>query len=138
MAVIGLTIDKIEAERKGAAPRVEVKLTPSIADVEKSKLEGVAEKPRDVLIVKFSFDVSFNPDVGKLKIDGNLVYMGDADKAYKEWQKNKKLPENINTEVMNFIFRSVTPKAFFIANELQLPPILPVPRIARAEKKQEG
>ena len=136
MAVIGLTIDKIEAERRGAAPRVEVRLTPSVTDVEKSKLEGVSEKPKDVLIVKFSFDVSFKPDVGKMKMEGSLIYMGDVDKAYKEWQKNKKLPENINTEILNFIFRNVTPKAFFIANELQLPPILPVPRIRRRQRRE--
>ncbi len=137
MSVIGLTIDKIDAERKGSAPSVKIKITPSITNVEKSKLEGLVEKARDVLTVRFSFEAEYDPDVGHIKTEGTLIYLGDADKLYKEWQKNKKLPENINAEILNFVLRQVTPKVFFIANELQLPPVLPVPRIQPKPSSQE-
>ena len=134
-----MSITKIEAERKGVAPKVQVSLQPSVIDVETSKLEGLGKKPQDVLNIKFSFETKFNPEVGKLKIEGSVLYLDEnIKKVFKEWQKNKKLPDDVHAQVMNAVFRNIIPKALFISNELQLPPILPMPRVLvkRAEKKK--
>ncbi len=141
MVVLSTTITRIEAERKGVAPRVKVNLTPTIKEVEKSKLEGLGKKPQDILNIKFLFETKFNPEVGILRMEGNLLYMDEnVDSIYKEWQKNKKLPEDVNAEIINSIFRSMVPKALFLSTELQLPPIVPIPRVipkAHQEQKKE-
>ena len=137
MPILSVSISKLEAERTGTAPRVEVKLQPEIVSVETSKLEGIAKKPQDVLNVGFSFNVKFNPEVGRLRLEGNVLYLDSSvNKIYSEWQKSKKLPDGVHTEVMNAVFRNVIPKAMFVSNELQLPPILPIPRVVRRQQKK--
>jgi hypothetical protein len=58
------------------------------------------------------------------------MYLADKNKAIvDEWEKNKRLPETVSLEVLNYLFRHCLLKASNLADDLQLPPPMPMPRI---------
>ncbi|MEM0333057.1 MAG: hypothetical protein QXX30_01160 [Candidatus Aenigmatarchaeota archaeon] len=54
----------------------------------------------------------------------------------KEWEKNKKLPEEIDIEVKNFLLKKCLSFALTISEEIRMPTPIPFPVIVK--KKEEN
>lgn len=132
MPIVGLDFTKIHGERKGMSGTVNVNTTSKIIDVKKSKLKGFG-KDVDVLNIEFEFESILEPNVGEVRISGALIYKTDkeedTEKILKTWKKDKKLPMEMNAEIVNHLFRKASVKALLITDSLQLPPIIGVPEI---------
>lgn len=131
MSIIGLSFDTVEAKRdKEQKVRAEVKVNsvPRINDVKEVSISTIGNKK--VLSLNFEFATNYDPKVGEIKIGGNLLYMTeDNKKLLKQWQKEKKLPEKPSLEILNYLFRRCLLKVSNIAEDLQLPPPIPMPTI---------
>ena len=129
MAVIGLNLNSIEAKKKSAVPMQDVKVnsTPMITGVKEMKIPNFSKK---VLSVDFEFLTTYEPSFASIAIEGSLLYIAENNKEIlSEFSKNKKLPEKQSMEVLNYLFRHCLLKASLLAEDLQLPPPMPMPKI---------
>lgn len=135
MAIIGYSIESIVAERKASVSRqLNINSTPKIRFVKKREVNVGGKK--EVLDVGFEFVTEYKPDVGTIKIIGEVFYTGKNDKnVLKEWEKNKKLPVEVDVEVKNFLFRKCLTIGINLSEQLQLPPPLMFPIVV--PKKEE-
>ena len=53
----------------------------------------------------------------------------------KSWKKDKKLPDEVNLQVINSVLRKCTIKALDLSEELQLPPPIALPFAARKQEE---
>ncbi|NIP40587.1 MAG: hypothetical protein GTN39_03635 [Candidatus Aenigmarchaeota archaeon] len=131
MAIVGLSFNSVEAKRdKEQRIRAEIKVNsvPRINDMREVTISSLGNKK--VLSMAFEFVTNYDPRVGEIKIGGDLLYMTeDNKKLLKQWEKEKKLPEKPSLEILNYLFRRCLLKVSNIAEDLQLPPPLPMPTI---------
>ncbi len=134
MPIIGLSYKKIEARKEGGTVRQEVKVnsTPIISSVKEVTVSNLTKK---ALSIGFEFITKYDPGFATIIIEGSLMYMADSNKPIlDEFEKNKKLPEKTSLEVLNYLFRHCLLKASLLADDLQLPPPMPMPKITPKKK----
>ncbi len=146
MPIVGMRIVSIEG-RKGAssnAPNININSVPKVTDVKEIDLTDFKKK---ALAMKFDFTTTYEPVVpgsakkqkeplmGSIVMAGELIYLPEnTQKVVKQWKKNKQLPENMRVEVLNHLFRTCLLRIATIAEELQLPLPLALPKIEPKKK----
>ena len=131
MPILGISYNKINAEKKSKPLTTNIRTTPKIVDVKKTK---IAETKQDVLNISFSLQTDYG-EYGSINIEGNIIYMGDnIEQAEKEWQENKKLPVDIDIEIKNYIIRKVVVQSLYISDLLNMPPVIELPRIVKKKE----
>jgi len=142
MTVIGLNYSKITAERTGNPANTEINTVPRITDVKDSKIEGFGAG-MDVVSMQFVFESTYKPKVGMISIEGVLLYKPkdakEKEEIMKAWKKDKKLPALVHIEAVNHLFRKVSLQALHLAELMQLPPVVNLPRLKMepvSEKKK--
>ena len=138
MPIIGLNYTKIDAARSGDTnQKLNINTTPQILDFKKATLEGLGNNI-PVARINFEYRTAVKPDIAHLVIDGIIIYENkDIDKIEKHWEKEKKLPMDIQIELINYIFKTVSIKALMISEMLQMPPIINLPSIKGVEEVKE-
>jgi len=135
MPIIGMKFDSMEAKRERMVDKGEIKVnsTPRITSAKLISLPSINKK---ALALNFDFVTTYSPEIGEVKISGELLYMSEENpKILKQWASKKTLPENVNIEVLNHLFRQCLLKVANIADDLQLPPPLAIPRVAPKQKE---
>jgi len=130
MPVIGFSFKSVEAKREKDSVTEEIKVnsTPTIREVKEIPLPSLGAKK--ALSFEFEFITKYDPAVAEIKMGGNIMFMSDKNAAIlKQWKKEKKIPENISIEILNHLFRRCLVKVANIADDLQLPPPVPMPRV---------
>ena len=137
MPVIGCAIKSIVAERKKAVTaRMDINSTPKVVSVEEKEIELVGKGSS--LIVGFEFESSYKPDVGAIKFVGELVYATpDGKTIVKSWKKDAKLPESVDMEVKNFLFKKCLTLGINLSQELELPPPLVFPVLLPRKEEEK-
>ena len=133
--IVGFSIKTISAERKELPRgRIDINSTPKIISVDTSKMDFVSkQKP---LNVEFDFTTKYEPDVGEIRILGNVFYVGkDMEKTLKAWKKEKTLSKEVDIEVKNFLFRKCLSIGMNLSENMQLPPPLIFPRVVPKQKE---
>jgi len=99
-------------------------------------------KVEDKLAVEFAFSCNYEPDVGSIKIEGDLLLQDtpeNIDKAVKEWSKEgKNLPTDTAEKVHNAILASCIIEAVILSREVHIPPPVPTPTITLAKNELKG
>jgi hypothetical protein len=141
MGILGFNFSKFDCERK--APKkggqIQVHFGIAVKDVKKVPLKVGASSNTDVLKVDFAFDVSYSEGLGKISIAGDVVFSDTKEiieETLKSWQADKKLNKVVNEEVLSFVYNKAIVKAFEIADDLNLPSPMPLPKLSFGEKKQ--
>ena len=138
MPIIGMKFDSMQAKRENTPQKGEIKVnsTPRITSAKILTLPSISKK---VLALNFDFVTTYSPDIGEVKISGEILYVHeDNPKILKQWQSKKSLPEATNIEILNHLFRQCLLKVANIADDLQLPPPLAIPRVAPKQQKEAG
>lgn len=130
--IINFALDKIHIERKNVqATKIEAKNNLKITAIQEQSLEPLSKEK--VLKFSFSYTVSYEPQIALLEITGNVLYKND-EKKLKEilsfWNNEKKINPNISSVIVNHILTKCNIKSLRLAEELNLPPHIPFPRIA--------
>jgi len=76
----------------------------------------------------FRFTISY-VGVGMIKIEGRLVWEGEAKSISSQWSQTNALPNEVFNPVLQAIFGNCMPAAVVSARDLGLPPPLPPPQI---------
>jgi hypothetical protein len=127
MAVVRLQFTKMSVERKNIpSGNININNNITIIDVKEEKV-GVGEQP---LKVSFSFTSKFDPDFGSIDFEGFMIYMPEnAKEILKSWKKDKSLPKEIRTELMNGALSKCNIEAILLAREVGLPSPIPLPTL---------
>lgn len=130
MPIVGFNYSKVEVEKKDKITneKVNIKSDVGIKDIKEEKLPTGKTKA-DGLRFDFEYNVSYNPGLGSILLKGFIYYMDDA-KIIKDilagWKKDKSVPNNVTLEIINAVLFKSTVKALALAQEVNLPPHIPI------------
>lgn len=130
MPIVGFQFDKVSAQRTGTIKgKVDIAHNVNIKDVKPEQIN--LEKKQDVLKFTFEFKVDYKPDLGNILLEGHLLYL-DTPEKIKEiqnaWKKNKRLPDQITTHVINMVLTKSNIKSLILSQDVNLPPQIQLPK----------
>ncbi len=137
MTVFGYNLSSISAERKEVKKieKLDVNSAPKIVSVEERTIDvGIKQ---DTLAIGFEFSTMYSPNIGHIKLKGEVLYVSkDNKKVLKDWKKDKRLPQDVDIEVKNFLFKRCLLLGIDLSDSLQLPLPIVFPTIVPEEGKQ--
>ena len=129
MSIVGFNFEKIMVEKKNkVSSNLKIKSNLSIVDIEKENLNLTSAG--DVLKFNFEYGVDYEPEIGKIVLNGNLLYMEDPEnikKILEDWKKDKKLPKPLMAQIFNTILAKSNINALSLTQEVNLPPHIKLP-----------
>jgi hypothetical protein len=132
MTIVGLQINKINVEKLAPAKgKVSVNNNVAVKDVEKTDLTFGASK-QDALKFTFEFKASYEPKIATMVFEGTVTHFDKPEQIetlYKGWKKDKKVPPEVMTPILNSILTRCNVEALLLAREVSLPPPIPLPRV---------
>jgi hypothetical protein len=85
--------------------------------------------------VDFRIAISYG-SLGVLKIEGRLIFEGDAPTLAREWRDKHSMPTEMANEIHTAILHSCIPETVILARDLGLPPPIPLPKVNIQEQKK--
>lgn len=136
MSIIATNFQSIVAKREPKMGKVSIKNNLSIKDVLKMNM-NLGTVKQEGLRFMFRYESNYEPGVGKIEIEGDVLYMETSDRCkelLEQW-KAKKLDQKVMAEVMTTALRKSSVKALNLSQDLNLPPAIKLPK-AVANTKQ--
>ena len=78
--------------------------------------------------IDFRFTANYQ-GMGLIKIEGRLLYEGDAAALAKQWGSESKMPDQVASEIHTAVMGTCIPEAVMLARDLRLPPPIPMPQV---------
>ena len=130
--IVGFGFTKLSAEKKEAAKgKIDINNNVTIKNVEESDL-ALGKDKQNVLRFIFEFTSKYEPNVGTILFEGELLYLEEPKKA-KEilsgWKKDKKIPKEMMAGLLNTILTKCNVQALILSQEINLPPPIPMPKV---------
>jgi len=95
---------------------------------------GVSAVSDKEVQLDFRFTVNY-VGVGLIKIEGKVVWEGEAKQIASNWSKTNALPNEVFGPVLQAIFTNSLPAAVVTARDLALPPPIPPPQVQAKVQK---
>ena len=131
MTVIGFSFTKMLIEKKNPVKgKVSINNNVGIKGLEETKLS--INTTRRALKLNFEFTSTYDPNIGKIFLEGEVIYLIDKDKAaeaVKNWKKNKKIEKDMMTNVLNNVLAKCNIQALILSKDMNLPPPIPLPKV---------
>ena len=102
-----------------------------------SSVTRVAQIAEDQAEVEFRYTVNYI-GVGFIKIEGRLLFKGDAPSLVADWTSKRNMPDNVAQELHNAIMGTCIPESVIIARDLNLMVPIPLPKIDLKKAKEAG
>jgi hypothetical protein len=67
--------------------------------------------------------------IGLIKIEGTIIYEGDAPALAQQWGSSSNMPNEVASEIHTAIMRVCVPEAMLISRDIKLPPPFPLPQV---------
>jgi len=128
--IVGFNIDSIEAEKgNGTNENIQVNYAPKIKEVTEQTVNAIDEP---VAKIDFEFSVNYmtgDTQAAQIQMNGHILWKNQLDEIMEEWEENQKLPENVNTPLMNEMYKKLLSEAVGVADTLNLLPPIPTPTV---------
>lgn len=120
MAIKGFDINTIEAKRftKQGEKIKNLRIDHN------STVTMITNIEKDMASLDFRFTTNY-VSVGLIKMEGRLLWQGDADKIVEEWAKSNNMPQEMASQIHSAIISHCMPAAVVLARDIGLPPPLP-------------
>lgn len=133
MTVIGFNFRKITAEKSPSAlaGKINIANNVSLKNVEEVSVPLGKDKHKALKFV-YEFVTKYEPAVGNINIEGDILYLATKethDKTLKEWKKDKKIDKDILNPLLNTILTRCSIKGLLISQDLNLPSPVQLPKV---------
>ncbi|MBS3097066.1 hypothetical protein J4480_06550 [Candidatus Woesearchaeota archaeon] len=139
--IVGFGFTKLSAERKEAAKgKIDINNNVTIKNVEEADI-SLGKNSQNVLRFVFEFTSKYEPNVGLILFEGELLYMEEPKKAKEilaSWKKDKKLPKEIMAGLLNTILTKSNIQALILSQEINLPAPIPLPKVQMAQQSESN
>jgi len=137
MRVIGFNftkflVEKLESSRDPLKINAEI----DISEIKSVKTDLFKAK-EDIIDVKFSYNVEYNPKIAKVEFEGSIIFSLEpklAKQVLKDWNK-KKMPDDFRLNLFNVILRKSTLKALELEDQLNIPLHISLPSLKKPKEK---
>src|SRR3990172_10244375 len=126
MPVVGMNIKTIDAKKhQEIIGPVKVDNVTNFEDIKEHELKAFDKKG---LLIEFSFKSEYNAEnqkkpLAEIEINGEVFFLdAQHESILKGWKKERKLPDDVNIQIINVILRKCMTRALDLSEELQLPP----------------
>jgi osmotically-inducible protein OsmY len=131
MTVIGFSFTKMLIEKSAPVKgKISINNNVGIKNLEETKLN--INSDRRALKLDFEFSSTYEPDIGKILLTGEVIYLAEkskAEDAVKNWKKNKKIEKEMMTKVLNNVLAKCNIQALILSKDMNLPPPIPLPKV---------
>ena len=131
--IVGIGFTKLSAEKGQAAKgKIDISNNVSVKDVQEDDFSLGKDKKQNVLRFIFEFTSKYEPNVGSILFEGELLYMEDPKKSKEilsDWKKDKKLPKELMDGLLNTILTKCNIQALILSQQVNLPPPIPLPKV---------
>ena len=83
--------------------------------------------------IDYRFTANYS-GIGLIKIEGKIIYTGNASELAKKWSSSGQMPENAAQEIHTTIMNNCIPEAMMLSRDLRLPPPVPMPAVNVGKK----
>ena len=143
--IVGFGFTKLSAEKKEPSKgKIDINNNVSIKDVQEDSFSLGKDSQQNVLRFLFEFTSKYEPNVGSILFEGELLYMEEPKKAKEilsNWKKDKKLPKEMMAGLLNTVLTKCNVQALILSQQVNLPPPIPLPKVQvqqQAEKNYIG
>ncbi len=130
--IVGFGFTKLSAEKKEAAKgKIDINNNVTIKDVQEDSL-SLGKDSQSVIKFIFEFTSKYEPSVGIILFEGELLYLEDSKKTKEiltSWKKDKKLSRELMAGLLNTILTKCNVQALILSQEVNLPPPIPLPKV---------
>jgi hypothetical protein len=140
--IVGFGFTKLSAEKGEAAKgKIDINNNVSIKDVKEDNFALGKDKQQNVLRFIFEFTSKYEPNVGNILFEGELLYMEEPKKAKEllnDWKKSKKLPKEMMAGLLNTILTKCNVQALILSQQVNLPPPIPLPKVQMQQQAEKN
>ncbi|MBI4147521.1 hypothetical protein HY494_02615, partial [Candidatus Woesearchaeota archaeon] len=131
MPIVKISVHKVNAERSLKAKGGQIKINNNVSIKEVEDLDFSVEGKKGL---KFTFDFAchYEPDLGKIEVEGQVLFVDDqviVDDVKASWKKSKKIPMGVMEQIVNAALHKGNIQAIKISEDVSLPSPLPLPKI---------
>ncbi|MFB6265884.1 MAG: hypothetical protein ABEI07_02255 [Candidatus Nanohaloarchaea archaeon] len=128
--IVGFSIREMEAEKKDSKQgEMNVNYSSRITDVEEAEVPAI-----DEAVARVSFEIGIDyvqddTEVADMEFEGTVLWQGDAEQLIEKWEEEEELDEDVAATVTNHVYRKCLTRAVGMADALELPSPVPMPRV---------
>ncbi len=137
MPIVKINVHKVHAERNLNAKGGQVKINNNVALKDVEELSFASEGSRGLKFT-FAFSCNYEPDLGKIEVEGQVIFVDDEKKIKQikvDWDKNKRVSMDITEQIINAALHKGNIQAIKISEDISLPSPLPLPKVKHGEAK---
>ena len=132
MSIVGFSFTKLHVERKGVAKgKLSVKNNINVKKVESTDL-SLGKNKEAGLAFTFEFRSIYEPEIGEIIIEGEVIYLLDSKKVKEvldRWKKESKVEAEILGDVLNAALSKCNIQALIMSRDINLPAPIPLPKV---------
>ncbi|MBI2541773.1 hypothetical protein HYV80_03635 [Candidatus Woesearchaeota archaeon] len=140
--IVGFGFTKLNAEKgEPAKGKIDINNNVAIKNVQEDSFSLGKDKQQNVIKFNFEFTSKYEPNVGSILFEGELLYMEDSKKAKEilsDWKKDKKLPKEMMAGLLNTILTRCNVQALILSQQVNLPPPIPLPKVQMQTQAQQA
>ncbi len=139
--IVGFGFTKLTAEKFGQGKgKIDINNNVSIKDVIEDNL-SLGNENQNVVKFKFEFSSKYEPKLGSIICDGEVLYLADQ-KKIKEimvmWKKEKKVQKEMMAGILNAILTKCNVQALILSQQVNLPPPIPMPKVQMTQGQEQN
>lgn len=122
----------MEAEKEGSPQGdVNVNYSSNLTDVEEASVSSLDDP---VARISFELDLTYtsnDAEVAEMGFEGNVLWQRNAEDVISSWEESGEIDQDVAASVTNHIYRKCLTRAVGMADALDLPSPVPMPRVNR-------
>ncbi len=131
MTIVKINIHKVHAERNLSTRGGQVKIHNNVSIKEIEDLSFAVEGKKGLKFT-FSFNCGYEPDLGRIEVEGQVLYVetdAKVNEIKKMWAKEKRVPGPVMEQIVNAALHKGNIQAIKISEDISLPSPLPLPKV---------
>ncbi len=131
MTIVKINLYKVAAERNLDSKGGTIKINNNVSLKNVEDL-GFGIEGKKGLRFTFAFNCNYEPDFGKIDVEGQVLYVDDDKKVEEikqQWGKDKRLPLDVMQEIINASLHKGNIQAIKVCEDVLLPSPLPMPKV---------